>query len=188
MAPFKQARLISVVLLFATLAAGILIGIAWSERGSDTAAVPVEDVEPTAEAPDPEDTDDPDPDEERGRRRPVIFELDLDSSQLARLEELRQYFMQEFDAFSQELEALDEQMDARRWELRRAARDSTRAVLRPDQLATYDSLLTARYSRGNRNDTTGSDGGRGDGRERGRRPDGQDGNRHSQFPEFWKDY
>ncbi|MDE2652929.1 MAG: hypothetical protein OXI71_03850 [Gemmatimonadota bacterium] len=188
MAPFKQARLMSVVLLFATLAAGILIGVAWSERGSDVDVLSVEVVEPAAEAPDTEEAEAPDPDDERERRRPVIFELDLDSDQLARLEELRQHFMQEFEAFSQELEALDERMDARRWELRRAARDSTRAVLRPDQLARYDSLLNARYSRGNRNDTTRSDGGRGEGRDRGRRPDSQDGNHHPHFPKFWKEY
>lgn len=200
MAPFKQARLMSVVLLFATFAAGILIGVAWSERGNDADAVPMEGLETARQTTDTEGTDDAgagaEPadsggartDGNRGRRRPVIFELDLDSGQLARLDEAYQYFTQEFEAFSRELEELDDRMDARRWELRRAARDSTRAVLRPDQLARYDSLLTARYSRGNRNDTTRSDGDRGSGRDRGSRPNGENNNRHPYIPKPWKDH
>ncbi len=199
MAPFKQARLMSVVLLFATFAAGILIGIAWSERGSGADAVPMEGLETARQTAGAEGADDTGagaeradsgearPDGNRGSRRPLIFEVDLDSVQLARLDENYQHFTREFEAFSRELEALDDRMEARRRELRRAAWDSTRAVLRPDQLAMYDSLLSARYSRGNRNDTTRSDGDRGSGRDRSRRPDGQDGNRRPHFPEkYWK--
>ena len=199
MAPFKQARLMSMVLLFATFAAGILIGIAWSERGSDADAVPMGGLETARQNSGTEGADDTGagaeradsgearPEGNRGRRRPLIFEVDLDSVQLARLDENYQHFTREFEAFSQELEALDDRMEARRRELRRAAWDSTRAVLRPDQLARYDSLLSARYSRGNRNDTTRSDGDRGNDRDRSRRPDGQDGSRRPHFPEkYWK--
>ena len=171
MAPFKQARLMSVVLLFATLAAGILIGVAWSERGSDTAAVPMDEVEPAPQTPDAEDADDPDPDGGRVRRRPVIFELDLDSAQLARLDGQRQYLIQQSEVLDEEMQALSDEIRRRQRELRRAAWDSIRAVLRPEQTARYDSLLTARFSRG---DSTRSDGDRGNSRDRGRRPDSPD--------------
>ena len=181
MAPFKQARLMSVVLLFATLAAGILIGVAWSERGSDTAAVPMEDIEPAPQVADADDADDPDRDNERERRRPVIFEMDLDSTQIDRLEGQYQYFREQFDELDGEMQR---EMGRRRGQLRRVAWDSIRAVLRPEQVPVYDSLLTARYSR---NDTTRSDGGRGNSRDRGRRPDSQDGNRRPHFSEHWKD-
>jgi hypothetical protein len=172
----------SVVLLFATLAAGILIGVAWSERGSDTAAVPMADVDPAPQAPDGEDAEEPDPDGGRERRRPVIFELDLDTAQLNRLETQRQYYREQFEQLDGEMQR---EMGRKRGQLRRAAWDSVRAVLRPEQVPMYDSLLTARYSR---NDTTRSEGGRGNGRDRGRRPDGQDGNRRPFGPQHWKDY
>ena len=181
MAPFKQARLMSVVLLFFTLAAGILIGVAWSERGSDTAAAPMEDIEPAPQVADADDADDPDRNDERGRGRPVIFEMDLDSTQIDRLEWQYQYFREQFDELDGEMER---EMGRRRAQLRRAAWDSIRAVLRPEQVPVYDSLLTARYTR---NDTTRGDGDRSNGRDRGRRPDSQDGNRRPHFSEHWKD-
>ena len=181
MAPFKQARLMSVVLLFFTLAAGILIGVAWSERGSDTAAVPMEDIEPAPQVADADDADDPDRDNERERRRPVIFEMDLDSAQIDRLEGQYQYFREQFDELDDDMQR---EMGRRRAQLRRAAWDSIRAVLRPEQVPVYDSLLTARYTR---NDTTRGDGDRSNDRDRGRRPDSQDGNRRPHFNEHWKD-
>lgn len=183
MAPFRQARLMSVVLLFATLSAGVLIGVAWSERGGDMDAIPLEGVEPTRQtaadgdaSAEPADSGAARPDGNRGRRRPVIYELDLDSVQLARLDGLRR-------SFSQEFERLDDERDRRARELRRAVWDSTRAVLRPGQLAMYDSLLTARS---NRNDTIGGDG-RDDDSDRRRRPEGQDGNHRPYTPKPWKD-
>ncbi len=185
MAPFRQARLISVVLLFATLAAGFLIGVAWSERGSDAPAEPMQAVEPDEQAREAENTDDPGRDSERERRRPVIFELNLDSAQRARLETQRAYFSEAFDGLNEEMRREE---GRRRGQLRGAAWDSIRAVLRPDQLATYDSLLTARFSRGNRNDTTRSDGDRNDGRDRSRRPDGPGGDRPPHIPKYWKDH
>lgn len=186
MAPFKQARLMSVVLLFATLAAGILIGVAWSERGRDT--VPLETVQPTAQPTGTDDTGDPADsagarsDGNRERRPPVIFELDLDPAQETELEEVRQSFIQQWGELEDEMK---EEADRRERELRRAAWEATRAVLRPDQLARYDSLLTARYSR---RDSIRGDGGRGNGRDRSRRPDGQENNRGPFGPKHWKDF
>lgn len=183
MARFRQARLMSVVLLFATLAAGILIGVAWSERGRDT--VPLETVQPTAQPTGTDDTGDPADsagtrsDGDRERYRPVIFQLDLDPAQETELEELRETFIRQWGELEDEMK---EEADRRERELRRAAWEATRAVLRPDQLARYDSLLTARR------DSIRGDGGRGNGRDRSRRPDGQDNNRRPFGPEHWKDY
>ena len=183
MAPFRQARLMSVVLLFATLTAGFLVGVAWSKRGSDAPSVPMEVVEPGGQTLGAEDADDPGPDSGRERRRPVIFDLPLDSAQLARLEAQRAHFSEAFDGLNEEMRREE---GRRRGQLRREAWDSIRAVLRPDQLATYDSLLTARNSRGDRDDTTRNDGGRRN--DRDRRPDGQEGNRRPHIPEYWKDH
>ena len=190
MAPFKQARLMSVVLLFLTLAAGILIGMAWSERGGDGDSVPMEVLGPAQPTDDPEEPadadqgDDPEardatrderPEGER-RRGPVIYELDLEPDQRTTVDGLIQHFRIG-------LEELDDEMAAEMWRRRgalaSALRDSIKAVLRPEQAALYDSLLTVRYSRsGSDRGDRGRDGdGRGDGRERDRDGDGRDDGR-----------
>ncbi len=182
MSPFRQARLMSVVLLFVTLAAGILVGVAWSERDRDETATPPDEVEQAARTPAADDPDDPGQDRDRERRPPVIFELDLDPEQRARLEGMGELFTREWEALDEEMH---QEMRRRQRELRRAAWDSTRAVLRPDQLARYDSLLTARYAR---RDSIRGGGGRGNDSDRGRRPDDQNNNRRPFSPEHWKDH
>ena len=167
MAPFKQARALSIALLFLTLAAGVLIGIAWNERRSTAAPEPVEVVGPAGDARETDDTEAPGGDEtaeddERGRRRPVIYDLDLDPAQSTRVDEIVQHFMHNW-------EDLDEEMQRETWRrrgvMRLAVLDSIKSILRPEQLVVYDSLLAVRFSP-NR--------GRGESRERGRRPDGSD--------------
>lgn len=197
MAPFKQARLMSVVLLFLTLAAGVLIGMAWSERAGEGDSVPMEVLSPADQTGDPEEPadadagDDPESrDDTRGerpegerRRGPVIYELDLEPDQRTTVDGLIQHFRIG-------LEELDDEMTAEMWRRRgalaSALRDSIKAVLRPEQAALYDSLLTVRYSRsGDDRGDRGRDGdGRGDGRERDRDDDGSgDGRERDRHPD-----
>ena len=174
MAQFKQARLLSVVLLLLTLAAGILIGMAWSEHAGDGDSTPMEVLSPARPAGDSDEAADADADpeerEDTRRRGPVIYELDLAPDQRTTVDGLIQHFRIGLEELDDEMA---EEMWRRRDALAAALRDSIKAVLQPEQAALYDSLLTVRYSR--------SSGARG---ERGRggsdRSDGRDRERDRQ--------
>lgn len=119
-----SARLLSVVLLSLVLGAGFLMGLAWN--GSEAAAGV---VEPQADSPEPE------------RRGRMIDQVGLDALQreeVDRIVEQMRVRMRELDREFQEAHR------PRRGEIIQQTRDSLKAVLAPDQVILYDSLLDAR--------------------------------------------
>ncbi len=152
---FKQARAASVLLLVLTLAAGVLIGMAWSERRTEASGDPVGIVAQPGPAARPETAEQPPDDDERERRPPTIYELDLDPDQRGHVDEIIQHFRQGLEDLDNEMER---ELSRRRGRLASAVRDSLKSVLRPEQVMVYDSLLAERYGSGRRN--------RGEGRSR----------------------
>lgn len=145
MAYLKQARVLSVALLFLTAAAAFLAGVAW--KGSQATAGPPAEGES---------------EEERGRegRRLVIDEVGLESAKRAEVQEIIQHFRAQMRALDEEFR---ETYQPRQRELFRLSMDSIEAILEPAQWATYDSLLAIRYrNRGSGRDSSS------EGRERGR--------------------
>lgn len=167
MAAFKQARVASVLLLVLTLAAGVLMGMAWSERRGGAVVEPValEESSPSDEATRPDSADESRDGGDRSRRPPVIYELDLDPVQREHVDEMIQHFRQGW-------EDLDNEMDRELWSRRRqmsfTLRDSLKSILRPEQAVVYDSLLAERYGRDRR--------GRGEDGDGDRRRDQRPGN------------
>lgn len=161
MAPFKQARVASVLLLSLTLAAGVLIGVAWSERSAGALDDPVEIVGQPADVARPDMAEQPAEEDERESRPPTIYELDLNPEQRGHVDELVQHFQQGLEVLDAEMER---ELWRRRGRLASAVRDSIKSVLRPEQVMVYDSLLAERYGSGRRN----RDDDRGDGRDRDR--------------------
>ena len=143
-----QSRFISVVLLFVTLAAGFMLGMAWdSRRAAETGTVeevvelPVETADETAEQGDAE-----------RQRGPVIYEVVMQPEQRARVDEIIVHFQSSMDALR---ETARRDYDRDRMDLLMATQDSIKAVLNPGQIAEYDSLLAVRYSpdRGDQDDS-----------------------------------
>ena len=152
----KQARLISVVLLFATLAAGFMLGMAWDSRRAVQQGAPEEAVE--VSTPEPEEEA-----EEEGAERqrgPVIYEVGMEPHQRAAVDEIIGHFRSSMNSLRNDAER---DYSRKRMDLLMATQDSIKAVLNPDQVAEYDSLLAVRYppNRGDR------DGGRRGGRRDG---------------------
>lgn len=144
----QQARFISVVLLFVTLAAGFMLGMAWdARRPAETRAVE-EVVELPAEEAD-ESAEQEDTERERG---PVIYEVVMQPEQRAAVDEIIVHFRSSMDALR---EGARRDYDRDRMDLLMATQDSIKAVLNADQISEYDSLLAARYSpdRGERGDS-----------------------------------
>lgn len=167
MAPFKQARVASVLLLILTLAAGVLIGMAWSERSEGALDDPVEIVDRPGDAARPDMAEEPPDEDERERRPPTIYELDLDPAQRGHVDEIIQHFQQGLEDLDTEMER---ELWRRRGRLASAVRDSIKSVLRPEQVMVYDSLLAERYGSGRRS----RDDDRGNGRDRDQRPGNPD--------------
>lgn len=143
----QQARLISVVLLFVTLAAGFMLGMAWDSRRPAQDGTPEEIVElPT---PEPEDAKE----EEAGERQrgPVIYEVGMQPGQRVAVDEIIRHFRSSMNALQDDAE---QDYNRKRMDLLSATQDSLKATLNPDQVAEYDSLLAVRYSP-NRGDRDG---------------------------------
>ncbi len=146
----QQARFISVVLLFVTLAAGFMLGMAWDARRPAQTGTP-EVV--AIQTPDPEETEE---DAEQGdaerQRGPVIYEVVMQPGQRAAVDEIIVHFRSSMDALR---ETARQDYDRERMDLLMATQDSIKAVLNADQIAEYDSLLAVRYSpdRGERGDS-----------------------------------
>lgn len=143
----QQARFISVVLLFVTLAAGFMLGMAWDARRlaqsgavEEVVEIPVEEADESAEQ-----------DTER-QRGPVIYEVVMQPEQRAAVDEIIVHFRSSMDALR---ETARRDYDRDRMDLLMATQDSIKAVLNADQIAEYDSLLAVRYppNRGDRDDS-----------------------------------
>ena len=151
MALQARARIVALVLLGLTLTMGFMVGRAWDVVGSpegDAVAMSPE-TSPQGEAAD-QSEDEPDAAEDRqpgneGGRGPVIYQVGLHDAQRADVDEIIAHFRAS-------MRALDEQArrdyDEKQSALLIATRDSIKAVLNPDQIARYDSLLAARYGPG----------------------------------------
>ena len=135
----QQARLISVVLLFVTLAAGFMLGMAWdARRPAQTGA-----VEEVVELPAPEEDESAGEGDTGRQRGPVIYEVVMQPEQRAAVDEIIVHFSSSMDALR---ETARRDYNRERTDLLMATRDSIRAVLNPDQIAEYDSLLAVTYS------------------------------------------
>ena len=143
----QQARFISVVLLFVTLAAGFMLGMAWDARRlaqsgavEEVVEIPVEEADESAEQ-----------DTER-QRGPVIYEVVMQPEQRAAVDEIIVHFRSSMDALR---ETARRDYDRDRMDLLMATQESSKAVLNADQIAEYDSLLAVRYppNRGDRDDS-----------------------------------
>ena len=163
MAQDKRARLISVLLLVLTLVVGFMFGLAWSSR-QPTDAFPVEETAETGAEPEAEETiEQADTARNRG---PVIYEVQMDPNQRAGVDEIIRHLRSNMRALNDEAQEDYQRYDRSRTMLLAATQDSIKAILNPDQIAEYDSLLEARYPR-NRD-------GRGDPRRERRRDDRQE--------------
>ena len=141
-----SARFLSVALLTLVLAAGFLMGMAWD--GGDAAARVVEE--------------DPRP-EEPERRSRVIDQVGLEPGQQEQVDRIVEHYRARMKDLDQEFR---EAYRPRQREVVRQTRDSIKAILRPEQAMLYDSLIEARYGRGNGSDgeaRDGDDSGRGGG-------------------------
>ena len=155
----QQARLISVVLLFVTLAAGFMLGMAWDSRRSSPDGAPEEVVE--IATPEPEEPEEEDTERQRG---PVIYEVGMEPGQRAAVDEIIGHFRSSLDALRDDAER---DYNRNRRDIVMATQDAIKAVLNSDQIAEYDSLLAVRYAP-NRGDRDG-------GRRGSRRDDGSEG-------------
>jgi hypothetical protein len=144
----QQARLISVVLLFLTLAAGFMLGMAWDSRRS----APAGDVEEVVVSPTPETGETEEEEGAERQRGPVIYEIGMEPEQRAAVDEIIVHFRSSMNSLRGDAER---DYDRKRRGLILAIQDSIKAVLNPDQVAEYDSLLAVRYSpnRGSRRDS-----------------------------------
>ncbi len=160
----NRARLISLLLLGLTLAVGFMFGLAWDARQAPD-VVPVEETAETVAEP---DTEEPAEEASAGRGRgPVIYEVAMEPEQRAAVDEIIGHLRSRWAS----IEEAREEYDRRQRALVAEAQDSIKAILNPQQIAQYDSLLAVRYPR-NRD-------GRGDERRERRRddrPQGGEGN------------
>ncbi len=138
----RRARILSVLLLASTLAAGIMLGLAWSARTPPAAL--------------PEPGDPPDPAEvaasdtasartggdERRFRAPVIHQVGLNADQRTHVDRIIAHFRAAARTLNREMRA---RYDREQSALLEATRDSLRAVLREEQIVRYDSLLAVHY-------------------------------------------
>lgn len=151
----QKARLISIVLLFVTLAAGFMLGMAWdTRRPVQTGA-----VEEVVAIPAPEEDESAEEGDTERQREPVIYEVVMQPEQRAAVDEIIVHFSSSMDALR---ETARRDYNQRRTDLLMATRDSIRAVLNPDQIAEYDSLLAVHYAPdrgrgGSRRDGSGDD-------------------------------
>jgi len=146
MANDKRARLISVLLLILTFAAGYMLGLARDSRRADEAVTSVDWVvgdDEAAQEPEPPDDEPPDEQADSSRARgPVIYQLGLEPAQRERVEEIIRHFRGRMRTLNRESrEAYDREQTA----LLDATRDSIKAILSPGQVVQYDSLLAVRY-------------------------------------------
>lgn len=125
MATRISARLVSVGLLFAVLAAGFLMGAAW-----DGESVLADTPEPSAEG--------------RGNndRSLVIDQIGLEDAQRQQVDEIVEHFQAEMRELNHEFRQV---YRPRQRKLLAHTRDSIKAMLSAEQVITYDSLLEARY-------------------------------------------
>lgn len=158
----QQARLISVVLLFVTLAAGFMLGMAWDSRRSSPDGAPEEVVE--IATPEPEEPEEPEEEDTERQRGPVIYEVGMEPDQRAAVDEIIGHFRSSLDVLRDDAER---DYNRNRRDIVMATQDAIKAVLNSDQIAEYDSLLAVRYAP-NRGDRDG-------GRRGSRRDDGSEG-------------
>ncbi|NNF28286.1 MAG: hypothetical protein HKN73_13765 [Gemmatimonadetes bacterium] len=120
-------RLVSLVLLGLVLATGFLMGMAWDGTGipqvAEQPAVPPDEAEPE-------------------RRTRLVDQLGLAETQRVEVERIIEHYRVQMKALDEEFQ---EVYRPRRSELIRVTRDSIKAVLNPNQVMLYDSLLEARY-------------------------------------------
>ncbi len=145
MANDKRARLISVLLLILTFAAGYMLGLARESRRSAEAVPSVDAVvadEAAQEAASPDEAPrDEDADSSRARE-PVIYELGLEPEQRERVAEIIRHFRGRMRTLNRESRAA---YDRDQTALLNATRDSIKSILNPVQVVQYDSLLAVRY-------------------------------------------
>ncbi|MDE2753912.1 MAG: hypothetical protein OXI83_15160 [Gemmatimonadota bacterium] len=167
-AQHNRARLISLLLLGLTLAVGFMFGLAWDARRAPDVVPDVVPVEETAETVAEPDAEEPAEEASAGRGRgPVIYEVAMEPEQRAAVDEIIGHLRSRWAS----IEEAREEYDRRQRALVVEAQDSIKAILNPQQIAQYDSLLAVRYPR-NRD-------GRGDERRERRRddrPQGGEGN------------
>ena len=154
----NRARLISVLLLGLTLAVGFMFGLAWDAR-QPVDAIPVDETVESAVEPDPEAEEPAEETNASRGRGPAIYEVGLEPEQRADVDEIIGHFRNRWVA----IEEAREEYDQRQRALFVETQDSIKAILNPQQIAVYDSLLAVRYPR-NRD-------GRGDARRERRRDD-----------------
>ncbi len=156
----RRARLLSILLLATTLAAGVMLGRAWSVRAPLPDAPAPADLVSEPE-PEPEETDPAEDaaaegeergDGERRNREPVIYEVGLEASQRESVDRIITHFRERSRSLNREMR---DRYDREQAALFSATRDSLRAVLNPEQIVRYDSLLAVRYG-GEREDDGGN--------------------------------
>lgn len=140
----RYPRAASVFLLLTTVAAGFWAGVAWQGRratqpgdGDATAGAQAPDG-PEARAANRDGQGEGD----RERRRWVIDEIGLPPETRAQAGEIIRHFRTRMRTLDQEFQ---EAYRPRHAEIVRRTRDSIRSILAPEQVLTYDSLLTVRY-------------------------------------------
>ena len=145
MARERHARVISVLLLVLTFSAGFMFGLAWDAR-REVPGIPAAEVAdaPQASAAAEEAEADEEPDTVRNRG-PVIYEVAMEPEQRAGVDEIITHFRSSMRALEAEARTHYERYDHNRTELLMATQDSIKAILNPDQIAQYDSLLAVRY-------------------------------------------
>lgn len=162
-AQHNRARIISVLLLGLTLAVGFMFGLAWDAHQADPVVPIIETVEGLAE-PDEEEMDsEADTAPNRG---PVIYELGLEPEQHAGVDEIIGHFRSNMRTLNEEAR---EEYNRKQMSLVMRTQDSIKAILNPQQIAQYDSLLVVRYAR----DRDGRDDDRRERRRNDRREDGE---------------
>ncbi len=150
MARERRARLLSVLLLVSTLAAGVMLGRAWSVRAPvGETPVPADPVPAPEEAAPPEeasaDSQEREGGEERRNRGPVIYQVGLEDSQREDVDRIITHFRERVRTLNREMR---DRYDREETALLSATRDSLKAVLNPGQIIMYDSLLAVRYGGG----------------------------------------
>ncbi len=124
-----------------------MLGMAWdTRRTAETGA-----VEEVVEIPVPEEDESAGEGDAERQRGAVIYEVVMQPEQRAAVDEIIVHFRSSMDGLR---ETARQDYNRRRMDLLMATQDSIKAVLNPDQIAAYDSLLAVRYSpdRGARDD------------------------------------
>ena len=128
MASSTSTRVLAVVLLFAVMGAGFMMGMAWGD-GQAMASQVAEGEEP----------------EGRERRSLVIDEVGLEPAQREEVDRIVEHYRIQMRALNEEFRDV---YRPRRGALMRGTRDSIKSILSAEQVRVYDSLLDARYGAG----------------------------------------